>query len=327
MTLATMMRDMKTATSDLGSLTALRRSWMTSLQARNLSEGTVRVYLASLDDFARYVTEHGMPSSAGSIRREHVEAWMADKQLSVRPATASIAYRALQQFWRWAVEEGEAEHSPMARMKPPTIPESPPPTIDDRTIKKLLAACEGKDYRSLRDMAMLRLLLDTGMRRSELAGLNVEDLDFDNDVAVVLGKGRRPRACPFGRKTKLALDRYLRRGRPTHRDADVIVRARPLGPGHPLWLGAGGAGGAITPDGVYQVLRDIALRAGVDPINPHRFRHQAAHVQMLDGMQEGDLMRLMGWKSPQMPKRYGASAADARAREAYRRLGSPGDRY
>jgi integrase len=63
-------------------------------------------------------------------------------------------------------------------------------------------------------MAIVRLFLDTGMRRAELSGLQVEDVDFDHNIAIVLGKGRRPRACPFGRKTAKALDRYIRvRGR------------------------------------------------------------------------------------------------------------------
>ncbi|MFN2418805.1 MAG: tyrosine-type recombinase/integrase, partial [Candidatus Limnocylindria bacterium] len=61
-----------------------------------------------------------------------------------------------------------------------------------------------------RDTAIIRLLASTGMRRGECIGLRVEDVDFDHEVALVLGKGRRPRACPFDRQTSRALDRYLR---------------------------------------------------------------------------------------------------------------------
>lgn len=63
---------------------------------------------------------------------------------------------------------------------------------------------------AVRDTAIIRVLIDTGIRRAELLGMTVEDVDFDQDVVYVLGKGRRERACPVGRRTAMALDRYLR---------------------------------------------------------------------------------------------------------------------
>ena len=123
----------------------------------------------------------------------------------------------------------------MAAMRPPAVPEAPPRVLNDEQLRRLLKACEGREFADRRDAAILRLLVDTGMRRAEIAGLRVEDVDFDHDVAVVLGKGRRPRACPFGRKTAQALDRYLR-VRAAHRDAALPA----------LWLGVWGP---MTPSG------------------------------------------------------------------------------
>src|SRR5262249_8879359 len=144
------------------------------------------------------------------IRREHVEHWLADLAERRSPATVSKRYMSVRVFFGWCVEEGEITVSPMANMKPPPIPEKPVPLVDEDALTKLLGACGGKEFADRRDHAMIRLLIDTGLRRGEVAGLKLDDIDLDHDVVVVIGKGRRPRGVPFGAKTSAALDKYLR---------------------------------------------------------------------------------------------------------------------
>jgi site-specific recombinase XerC len=109
-------------------------------------------------------------------------------------------------------------------------------------LARLLRACEGRDFASRRDTAIILLLVDTGIRRAECAGMTLDDVDLDQRIVWVLGKGRRPRALPIGRKTAQALDRYLRT-REGHRLAHLPH----------AWVGRNGP---MTPSGVYQVVHD-----------------------------------------------------------------------
>lgn len=244
---------------------SLAESFRRSLLAENKSAATIKTYGEALRLFGDFLARRGMPQAIAHIRREHVEAFIADLLARCKPATASNRYRALQQFFTWAAAEGEIKTSPMINMKPLIVPEAPPPVLDDGALLKLLKACEGKDLAAQRDTAIIRLLLDTGMRRGECAGLTIQDLDFEHNVALVVGKGRRPRACPFGRKAAQALDRYLR-VRALHRDSH-----RPA-----LWLGHAGP---LTPSGVYQVVRDRARAAGLGV----GYTHLCATGSLIDG--------------------------------------------
>src|SRR5712691_5666347 len=133
------------------------------------------------------------------------------------------------------IEEGEirAEADPMRNVRPPLVPEEPVPMLSDVELGKLIRACEGGDFADRRDLAIVRAFIDCGLRLSELCALTVADVDFDIEVLRVLGKGRRPRAVPFGVRAGRALDRYLR-ARAAHREA-----AQPA-----LWLGVRGP---LTP--------------------------------------------------------------------------------
>ncbi len=289
----------------------LTASFLRSLEAANKSPRTLNTYGDAVRLFGAFLSEHGMSTDVSDIAREHVEAFIADQLSQWKPATANNRYRALQQFFKWLAVEGEIPISPMLNMTPPKVPETPPDVLGETQLRKLLKACDGKEFVDKRDKAILLLLIDTGMRRSELAGLAVDDIDFEHNVARVLGKGRRPRACPFGKKTAMALDRYIR-ARMSHRDMHRDE----------LWLGYSGP---MTANGVYQVVRARAEQAGLGKVYPHQLRHTFAHAWLASGGQENDLMRLTGWQSRTMLGRYGASAADERAREAYKRL-SPADR-
>jgi len=112
---------------------SLLTSWRRSLAARRVSPATVATYSSAVERLADFLEAAGMPTKVGAIRREHVEAFIADVLTRRAPATAHNRYRGSQAYFAWALEEGEIREGPMAHMRPPRLPEAPPPILRDRS--------------------------------------------------------------------------------------------------------------------------------------------------------------------------------------------------
>ena len=224
------------------------------------------------------------------------------------PATARIRQQAVRRFAAWLAEEGEIDADPFLGMKPPKIDSKVVDTLSDEDLRLLLKACAGRDFLARRDEAVLRLLLETGLRAGELLGLSTHDVDLGRGLVTVRrGKGGKGRVVAITPPTAAAVDRYLR-ARRTHRLAHTPV----------LFLG--GNDQTLGYHGLRVALLARAQRAGVEDFRLHRMRHSFASRWLASGGSEGGLMATAGWSSREMVDRYSRATAGERAQAEARRL-------
>lgn len=313
------------ADEDISSFIA---SFERRLDAGDLNTRTIAIYVGAVRELEVFLRMQGMPLNVRGIRREHIESFLVEKR-NLRRADAKQGwsestrnhwFRSVAQFWKFLIDEDEIADSPMRKMHAPKIPYDPAPTLSLDQYELVQQAIRGQTFRDVRDRAILAVMYDTGVRRAELSGMTLDDLDLGARLITVIGsKDKRVRRVPFGIDTAILVDRYVRaRTRWINIDRDRRVR---LGDTPKLWLSERGRGdhgdGSIAPSAVNQIVRRRTTAAGFDGIHPHLFRHGAAHALLSSGLSEGDTMRVLGWKSRSMLDRYGASRAEDRAIDAY----------
>ena len=191
-----------------------------------MSPATLQTYGTSARQLAAFLADRGMPTTPAGIGREHIEAFISDLLTRWKPATAHNRYRSLRTFFGWLVEEGEIRESPMARMRPPRLPEEPPSVLREPELRGLLEACErDKSFGKRRDEAVPRVFMDTGARRGEVLGLMLDDVDLDDGLLTVTaraagrgsshsGDAARPLARQEGAASRIGPGRARQGSRP-----------------------------------------------------------------------------------------------------------------
>jgi integrase/recombinase XerC len=267
---------------------------------RGLSAHTVRAYVTDVVSLLGFL--HGLPVVGGarSIDRSRgrgiealdltaLRAWLAAQRTAgVSRTTMARRSAAARTFTAWAHRRGHLAADPGARLASPRPHRKLPSVLrEDQAGEVLEASKKGAaelDPVALRDHALLELLYATGIRVSELCGLDVDDVDLDRQVVVVLGKGGKERTVPFGEPARRAVVDWLRRGRP----ALAGPRSGPA-----LLLGV--RGGRFQPASVRRIVHE-ALNAipGVPVMGPHGLRHSAATHLLEGGADLRSVQELLG---------------------------------
>lgn len=295
-------------------------TWWHESLAATASAKTIVIYRAATDGLIDWMQDTGLPLDEPPDRRviERYFTWFRQRPnlrtgKPLAGSTVNQHYRSMQQFYKWLEAEELITRNPFTTgMVAPTVDETPVPVFTDDELTALVAVTAGKSARQRRDRAILRTLLDTGMRIGELVGIDLDHIDYGQKIILVTGKARRSRHVPFNSKCYSELRRWQ--------------MVRPNTSSTKLFVGLRGRNEALTDSGVRQILDKIADTCGVEGMHPHRFRHTFAHNWLACGGLESDLQRIMGWTTTQMVQRYGASAASSRAQSAAWKL-ALGDRY
>jgi integrase len=291
---------------------SLLPEWELAMTAENKSPLTIKVYAGAARQYLGWATTQGsVPFELGTLNR-----WVADAMAAGRSgATARTRQLAVRRLAAWLVATGHVRDDPFRGVKTPKV--EPPmvhPLTEDE-LRALLRTCDVADdarpdllLQHRRDEAIIRLMLETAIRKGEVVALEVGDVDLDAGLVTIRrGKGGRGRVIPIGPFANRALRAYL------------ILRGRhPLAATPPLWLGTRSR--PMGYEGLHNTLRRRAQRAGIDGFHPHRLRHTAAHRWLAKGGSEAGLMAIAGWSRTDMLVRYTRARASERAAEEAWRL-------
>lgn len=289
----------------------LVQSFVLTLEVENKAKTSIVLYRHAIVTMAHHLRgAMGVTAPLNEVTTEHLREFVGYLVRERAAATANTYLAVMKSFFKWLVAEGERRDDPSERIKRPTVPMTQTDILNTADIKALLAACtRDKSKLGLRDAAIILLMLDTGLRANELCSATVGDLDLDDRVISVVGKGRKPRTVGISARTCVAIDRYLRKARPRSQETEPLF--------------AGRTGKRLGNSGLQALIQSRATEAGLkDHVWPHRLRHTAATLLADAGLQEGELRHIMGWSpASQMVYRYTSSTLARRARESQARAG------
>ncbi len=271
--------------------------------AQNHSPKTIEHYASTFIDFHRFLTDRKLPATTASISAEGMRGfgvwlketptrvWRGNTQRSVQGVHGRL--RDMRAFAKWLEEEEVIDRAPKVTL--PKLADEEFVILTPEQVQTLFR-CQhlaSGGQQATRNRAMIALMLDTGLRRSETAGVTFEDVDWNDQLILVRGKGNKERRVPYSTGVAELLDNWL------------AVRGKDHG--SLFWLNS---------YGIYSLFQRIRKETGL-PIHPHQLRHQAASYLVRNNADLHSVKRILGHASVTTTERYVTqSYADLRAKHA-----------
>jgi len=300
-----------TAVEQQQDLASLIELYLLRCQVEGKSPNTITAYRETLTLFERIAGEEDFPEGVRAITPVHIYAYLGRiGSNGVSLDTRHRRHREVRFLFSWLKRMGYIEESPFAQIKNIRLPQKIVQPYTAEEIGRLLVCCNPRFYWGSRSRAMILVLLDTGVRRTELVDLDLADLDLEAQrLRVLHGKGNKQRVVRFGARAKEAVEDYVER-----------FRGREPGP---LFLSRYGT--RMSSHSALIFLRRLGRRAGVEKVKVHRFRHTFATWAIENEARELDVQHLLGHSTPAMVRRYSATYDAEKAARAHERF-SPADR-
>jgi integrase/recombinase XerD len=273
--------------------------YILSLNARHLSEHTILDYTRTLNKFSKFLVTD---PAIHEITSSHIEQFLASYD-NLSNKSLKNYYIGLSALWTWLVKEGFAGENIVRKITPPKVEQKEVVPLTEAEIRLIMSALNRskvyqRDGQAVdhalgsmeRNRAIILLMLDTGIRASELCDLKVEDMDNRNNrIFVRKGKGMKERMLPFSPRTGQMIWRYLAGRKDTRPDDPLFVSKlnRPL-----------------TRTKLAEMFANIGKRASVPGFHPHRLRHTFAVMYLRNGGNAFSLQHMLGHSSLEMVRYY-----------------------
>ncbi len=264
---------------------------------KNASVHTVRNYRSDLAQFIAYLVKHHRSQDWSQVDHHQIRAYLAELyRRGEKKSSIARKLATLRSLFRYLAREGQVEKNPAKMVATPKLGRTLPTVLTVDDAKTLVEAPKGSDPKTLRDRAILETFYSTGIRLSELVGLNREDLDLSSGLLKVRGKGKKERIVPIGSKAIEAIGNYLL-DRSDHRFNSPLFENR--------------LGRRLTTRAVAGIVSRYVREAGLQArISPHTLRHSFATHLLDGGVDLRAIQEMLGHASLSTTQRYTHLSAD-----------------
>ncbi len=269
------------------------REFLDELRRRDMSRHTLRGYSSDLEQFREYFTRATEPE-VEEVDPLMIREWLGQMyQMGLSPVSMRRKMGAIRSLFRYLHRQGSVKMNPAKLIRTPKAPRTIPKVPGEEQTNRLIDGIAGGQIERLqtkRDLAIFEILYGCGLRVSELVGLNLSDIDFDERWLRVRGKGRKQRQTPFGSKAAAALDAYLSGRRPAAAVEALFLNSR---------------GTRLSDRGVRAIVKFYAAAlTGDDSMHPHSLRHAFATHLLSAGADLRAIQELLGHAQLSTTQKY-----------------------